>query len=130
VQPGPGGAVAAEAHLPLELGGGDPALARGHQVDGEKPATEAGLGLLEDGAGEQRVLLAAGDAFVDDLGPERVGIVVTTAVAAEPVRPTCLEQVVTTLPVGSEPFDEGRHVFGKIIDDHRCSASHCAYLAA
>src|SRR4051794_37185942 len=30
VQPGPGGLVAAQAQLPLELGGGDPALAGRH----------------------------------------------------------------------------------------------------
>ena len=65
VQPGPGGLVAAEAHLPLELHGRDPALARGDQIDREKPARQAGLGLLEDGAGEDRVLLAAGRALLD-----------------------------------------------------------------
>src|SRR5436305_2392938 len=75
VQPGPGGPVAAQAQLPPQLGGGDPALAGRHQVDGQEPAAEAGLGLLEDGAGEQGVLLAAGHALVDDLGPERVGVV-------------------------------------------------------
>src|SRR3954454_23461294 len=75
VQPGPGGPAAAQAQLPLELGGGDPALAGRHQVDRQEPAAEAGLGLLEDGAGQERVLLAAGHALVDDLGPERVGVV-------------------------------------------------------
>src|SRR4051794_41297129 len=38
VQPGPGGPVAAEAQLPPQLGGGDPALAGRHQVDRQKPA--------------------------------------------------------------------------------------------
>ena len=37
VQPGPGGLVAAQAQLPLELGGGDPALAGRHQVDRQEP---------------------------------------------------------------------------------------------
>src|SRR5205085_10004827 len=69
VQPAPGGLVAAQAQLPLQLGGGDPALARGHQVDGEEPARQGGLGLLEDGAGEQGVLLAAGRALVDEARP-------------------------------------------------------------
>src|SRR3954470_19271270 len=75
VQPGPGGLVAAQAQLPLELRGGDPALAGGHQVDRQEPLGQACLGLLEDGAGQERVLLAAGHALVDDLGPERVGVV-------------------------------------------------------
>src|SRR4051794_40252960 len=75
VQPGPGGLVAAQAQLPLELGGGDPALAGRHQVDRQEPLGQAGLGLLEDGAGQERVLLAAGRALVDDLGLERVGVV-------------------------------------------------------
>src|SRR3954469_24407439 len=66
--------VAAQAQLPLELGGGDPALAGRHQVGRQKPARQPGLGLLEDGAGEQRVLLATGDALVDDLGPNEGGL--------------------------------------------------------
>jgi hypothetical protein len=40
VQPGPGGAVAGKAHLPLELHGGDAALAGCHEVDGKKPAAQ------------------------------------------------------------------------------------------
>src|SRR3954454_21538833 len=84
VQPAPGGLVAAETELPLQLGGGDPALARGHQVDGEEPARQGGLGLLEEGAGEHGVLLAAGHALVDEPGPQRVGVIMTAAVAAEP----------------------------------------------
>jgi hypothetical protein len=111
VQPSPGRLVAAEAHLPLQLGGGDPTLARGHQVDGEKPLGEAGLGLLEDGAGEQGMLLAAGHAFVDDLGPERVGVGVVAAGAAETVRPACVEQIVTALRIGAESTDEARQIF-------------------
>jgi hypothetical protein len=108
VQPGPGGLVAGEAHLPLQLGGGDPALARGHQVDRQKPARQPGRGLLEDGPGQERVLLAAGRALVDDLGPERVGIVVPASHATKPLRPACLGQVVTTLFVSTEPIDERR----------------------
>src|SRR5689334_1779731 len=53
VQPGPGGPVAAQAQLPPQLGGGDPTLAGRHQVDGQEPAAEAGLGLPEDGAGRE-----------------------------------------------------------------------------
>src|SRR6185369_5848728 len=83
VQPGPGGLVAAQAQLPPELGGGDPALAGRHQVDRQEPLGQAGLGLLEDGAGQERVLLAAGHALVDDLGPERVGVVVPADSATE-----------------------------------------------
>src|SRR3954452_22247117 len=75
VQPGPGGLVAAQARLPLELGGGDPALAGRHQVDRQEPLGPACLGLLEDRASQERVLLAAGHALVDDLGLERVGVV-------------------------------------------------------
>ena len=93
VQPGPGGLVAAEAHLPLEFHGRDPALARGHQVDGEKPLGQAGLGLLEDRAREQRVLLATGRALLDQPRLVRPGPVVAAAGAAEAVRPARPAQV-------------------------------------
>jgi hypothetical protein len=125
VQPGPGGPVAAEAQLPLQLGGGDPALARGHQVDGEEPLGETGLGLLEEGAGEQGVLLAAGHALVDDLGPERVGIVVATSYASKSVRPAGLEQVLPALLIGAELGQERWHVFRQIVRKHRCPTTHC-----
>src|SRR3954462_12031157 len=69
VQPSPGGPVAAEPHLPLQLHGGDAALAGGDEVDGEEPACQAGLGLLEDRPGQERVLLAAGHALVDQTLP-------------------------------------------------------------
>jgi hypothetical protein len=109
------GPAAAEAQLPLQLGGGDPALAGRHQVDGQEPAAEAGLGLLEDGAGQERVLLAAGHALVDDLGLERVGVVVPAGSAPESVRPARLEQVLATLIVGAEPGQERWHVFRQIV---------------
>ncbi len=125
VQPGPGGPVAAEAQLPLQLGGGDPALARGHQVDGEEPLGETGLGLLEDRAGEQGVLLAAGHALVDDLGPERVGVVMAARRAPKSIRPAGLEQVLPTLLVGAEPAHERWHVFRQIVRKHRCPTAHC-----
>src|SRR5205807_9536721 len=99
VQPGPGGLVAAQAQLPLQLGGGDPALAGRHQVDRQEPLGQACLGLLEDRAGQERVLLAAGHALVGDLGPERVGIVVATSYAPESVRPARLEQGLPALLV-------------------------------
>src|SRR3954447_760944 len=74
VQPSPGGPVAAEPHLPLQLHGGDAALAGGDEIDGEKPACRAGLGLLEDGAGQERVLLAAGHALVDQTPLVPIGV--------------------------------------------------------
>src|SRR3954453_16222602 len=125
VQAGPGGPVAAEAQLPPQLGGGDPALAGRHQVDGQEPAAEAGLGLLEDGAGEQGVLLAAGHALVDDLGLERVGVVVPAGNAPGSVRPAGREQVLPALLVGAEPGQERWHVFRQIVRKHRCLAAHC-----
>src|SRR5689334_10824113 len=72
----------------------------------EEPLGETGLGLLEDRAGEQGVLLATGDALVDDLGLERVGIVVPASSATEAFRPAGLEQVLPALLVGAEPGHE------------------------
>src|SRR5829696_9204789 len=99
VQPGPGGAVAGKAHLPLELHGGDAALAGGDEVDRQKPAAEPGLGLLEDGAGQKRVLLAAGHAFVDQPLLVTPGVVMAAAGATEAARPACLEKIVPALLV-------------------------------
>jgi hypothetical protein len=118
VQPRPRRLVAAEAHLPLQFGGGDPALARGHQVDRQEPLGQTGLGLLEDRALEQRVLLAAARALVNVAPPERVGFVVATRPAAEPLRPTLPEQIVPTLLVAAEPGDERRQVLRQIVRQH------------
>jgi hypothetical protein len=125
VQPGPGGAVTAQAQLPPQFGGGDPALAGRRQVGGEEPLGEAGLGLLEDRAGEQGVLLAAGHALVDDLGPECVGIVVATSYASKSIRPARLEQVLPALLVAAEPGQERWHVFRQIVGEHRYPTAHC-----
>src|SRR4051794_39347718 len=116
--------------LPLELGGGDPALAGRHQVDRQEPLGETGLGLLEDRAGEQGVLLAAGHALVDDLGPERVGVVVPAGSATEAFRPACLEQVLPALLVAAEPGQERWHVFRQIVREHRHPTVHCSWTAA
>jgi hypothetical protein len=128
VQPGPGGLVAAEAHLPLQLGGGDPALAGGHQVDGEEPAGEAGLGLLEEGAGEQGVLLAAGRALVDAARPQRVGVTMAAALATEAVRPARPERVFPTLLVGPEPGVELQEILREIVGQH-ASLRHLVCIA-
>ena len=42
-----------------------PPFAGDHQVDRETPARQAGLGLLEEGALEDRMLLTADAAFLD-----------------------------------------------------------------
>jgi len=102
-----------------------PALAGGDEIDGKKPAAEPGLGLLEDGAGQERVLLAAGHAFVDDLGLQRVSIVMATGDAAETIRPACREEVLAALLIGAESGQERWHVFRQVIRDHRCLTSYC-----
>ena len=110
LQPGPGRAVAAKAQLPLQLQRRDPALAGGHQVDREKPARQAGLGLLEDGAFEDRMLLAAGAAFLDQppvMAPRRV---MTATGAAKAVRPAGPDQVGPALRVSAETRQKARHV--------------------
>src|SRR3954468_18615499 len=110
VQPSPGGPVAADPHLPLRLHGGDAALARGDEIDGEEPACQAGLGLLEDRPGQERVLLAAGHALVDQTLLVTIGVGMATACATEAVRPARLEKIVPTLLVCAEPRLEARQV--------------------
>ena len=116
VQPGPGRLVAAKAQLALELGRGDPALRRCHQEDRQKPAGKPGLGLLEDRAGEQRVLLAAVGALVDE--PMLVGVATAAGAAlaatSETIRPAHGQQVVPALLVTTEAGHERGHVCGQI----------------
>src|SRR5512132_1290635 len=83
VQPAPGGLIAAEAHLPLELHRRDPALARGHEIDRQEPPRQPGLGLLEDRAREQRMLPAAVRAFVDQARLVRPGPLVAAGRTAK-----------------------------------------------
>src|SRR3954454_15017367 len=68
---------------------------------------------------------AAGHTLVDDLGLERVGIVVPAGSATETFRPAGLEQVLPALPVGAEPGQERRHVFRQIVRKHRCPTVDC-----
>jgi hypothetical protein len=115
VQPGPRGLVAAEAHLALELHGRDAALARGHQVDRQEPPGEAALGLLEDGAGQDRVLLAARAAFLDQALPVAVGLVMPAALTAKARGPARPHQVRPAPRVAAEALQEGRQVARQIL---------------
>ena len=126
VQPGPGGLVAAEAHLPLEFHGRDPALARGHRVQWPEPLGQAGLGLLEDRAREQRVLLATGRALLDQPRLVRPGPVVAAAGAAEAVRPARPAQVGPALLIGAEPRQKARQIPRQIRRQHRAPPTHAS----
>ena len=114
VQPAPGGLVAAEAHLALELHRRDAALARGHQVDRQEPLREAGLGLLEDGAGENRVLLAAGRALLDQALLVAPGLVMPAARAAKTRGPTRPHQIGPALRVRAEALQKARQIARQI----------------
>jgi hypothetical protein len=72
------------------------------QPDRQKPARQAGLGLLEHGAGQQRMLLAAGDTLVDQPPPMLVGRPMAAALAAKALRPAPGEEVGPALGVGPE----------------------------
>ena len=115
VQPGPGGLVAAEAHLALELHRRDPALARGHQVDRQEPPRQAGLGLLEDRAREQRVLLAAGRALLDQALLVAPGLVMPAARAAKPRGPARPHQIRPALGVRAKALQERRQIARQVL---------------
>lgn len=76
------------------------------------------------------MLLAAGCAFVDDLGLELVGIAMAAGGAAKPIRPSCLEEIIAALLIAAEPSDERRHIFWQMVRYHRCSSRHFIQLAA
>lgn len=119
MQPAPGGLVAAEAHLPLQLHRRNPALARGDQEDRQEPAGEAGLGLFEHAPGEQRVLLAAGRALVDQPRLVRPRPLMAAARTPETDRSARLKQIRPTLLIGAEPRNEAR----QILRQHRPSTA-------
>jgi len=108
VQPAPGSAVAAETHLPLQLHRRDAAFAGGDQVDGQEPFGEPGLGLLEHGTGEDRVLPAASAALLDQALLVAPGLAMPAAAAAKPLRPERPDQVGPALGVRAKAPDEGR----------------------
>ena len=114
VQPAPGGLVAAEAHLALQLHRRDAALARGHQVDRQEPLREPGLGLLEDRAGENRMLLATGRALLDQALLVAVGQIMPAARAAKTRGPTRPHQIGPALRVRAEALQEGRQIARQI----------------
>ena len=125
VQPRPSRPIAAEAHLPLELHGRDPALARGHQIDGEKPARQAGLGLLEDRAGEDRVLLAASRALLDQPLLVAVSLIVAAAAAVKARGPTRAHQIGPTRLIRAEALEKGRQIPRQVLEQ---SVSHRALI--
>ena len=110
VQPAPGGLIAGKTHLPLQLHGRDAALGGGHQPDRQEPARQAGLGLLEDRPGQERMLLAAGSALLDQPLPVVVGRTVAAAGAAKALRPAPGVQMGPALGVAPEPRQERRQI--------------------
>jgi hypothetical protein len=75
---------------------------RGHEVDRQEPPRQPGLGLLDDRAREQRMLLTAGRALVDQARPVRAGPVVAAGRTAKSARPAHLEQIGPALLVSPE----------------------------
>jgi hypothetical protein len=117
VEPRPGGAVAAEADLPLQFQRRNAALAGGDEIDGQEPAREVGLGLLEDGPGEDRMLLATGPTLLDQPLVMAVRPIMAAAPAAKAFRPTRLDETGPTLRVGPKPLQKARQVAGQVVEE-------------
>ena len=130
VQPAPSGLIAAKAHLALEFHRRDATLARAHQIDGEEPPREAGLGLLEDRAGEDRVLPAAGRALLDQSLLVALCLIVAAAAAAKAGGPARLHQIGPTLGIGAETLEEGRQIPRQVLDSSSAIAPFRYVLAS
>ena len=84
----PGRLVGAQAELFPQLKGRDAIGMGGHQIGGPQPDAQAQLAAVHDGPGRHRGLPAAPLALVrPGLGVQHPGLVMTTAGAAEPIRP-------------------------------------------
>ncbi len=87
---------------------------------------QAGLGLLEDGAGEDRVLLAASPALLNQPLLVTVGLVVAAGRAAKARGPTRLYQIGPTVLIGAETLEKGWQIPRQVVEQ---SVSHGALRA-
>ena len=97
VQQQPGGPIAAQARIPLELQGRDGLLVAGHEENPEEPDLQGNPSLVEDGSGRQRGLVAASPALLEPSLRDRVALPMAAAWAHEAPRPTHAPQM---LPAG------------------------------
>ena len=81
----------------------------------QEPTRQAGLGLLEDGAGENRVLLAAGRALLDQALLMAVSQVMPAAGAAEAHGPTRPHQIRPAFRVRAEALQKVRQIARQIL---------------
>ena len=90
----PGRFVGAEAELALQLQRRDAVGMGGHQIGGPEPQGQRQLGVVHDGAGGHRGLLAATGAFPGPgLGLQRPGFARAASGADKTLRPARREQI-------------------------------------
>ena len=104
----PGGLVGAESELRLELQRGYAVGVAGDGVDGLEPGQQVEMAAMEDGAGGDGCLAAAGGAFVGEaLGGQLPGFLTFAGGADEAVRPAFFEEEASAGRIVGEPLVEG-----------------------
>ncbi len=101
VAPAPGRGVG-QPQVMLDLAGGGAGGAGGHQVDRPEPIAQRLVGLVEDGVGGHRGLMAAAPALVFAPRGDQVGLVMVAARAAETLGPLALDDVAQAVALGAE----------------------------
>jgi hypothetical protein len=125
VEKQPGGLVARDPELGLELEGRDAGLQRRHKVGRDEPCRERESGPVEHGPGRRRSVMAAGAADPDAAGGQQPPIAAVALRAAKPGGPARLDQIAeagTVVVEAAVELPEGARVVARL------SAAHASTL--
>src|SRR5205814_9060620 len=113
VQQHPGGFVPAQRQLPLQQERGQAALVGNSQIRRPEPRRQRRFRIVENRAGGQRDLVAAGRTLPPPLLRQAIGARVSASRACVPVGPPAADQIVLTRFLGGKLTLELAHILRK-----------------